>query len=133
MRFIRSLPVLSIDEAKAEKVAEGIYKVEAIVSNRGYLSTALTKNAVNIKKAKPVKVNINAETINGKNEVEIEELSGYSSTVTGVFFYGNISTAKSAKARQKVSFVIKAKPKDEIIIRAEQIKAGKAEAKIIID
>jgi hypothetical protein len=133
IRFIRSLPQLIIDDIKCEKVGEGIYKVDAIIGNRGYLSTALTKNAVAIKKAKPVKVSINAETADGKKEVEIDELSGYSATLTGVYFYGNITTEQNAKARKKVSFMIKGKPGDEIVIKASQINAGKAEAKIVIE
>ncbi|MBR0417563.1 MAG: zinc carboxypeptidase [Erysipelotrichaceae bacterium] len=133
MRFIRSLPVLVIEDVKSEKIADGIYKIEAIIANRGYLSSALTRNAVNIRKAKPVKVNIDAQTVSGANEIEIGELSGYSATKTGVFFYGNISTMQSGKSRKKVSFVIKAKPQDVITVKTQQIKAGKAEAKIIIE
>ena len=133
MRFMNAMPKLVIDEVKSEMISEGIYQIDALIGNRGYLSTALTKTGLVNKYAKPVKVTIDAdEIISGKKETEIEELQGYSSTVTGVYYYGNITTIKNASARKKLTWIIRAKKGDTVTVKARQAKAGKAEYSIIL-
>ena len=133
IRFLKAMPKLVIDEVKKEKVADGVYKIEAIVGNTGYLSTALTDLAVNNNYCKPVNVVIEGgELIEGKKCTEIKELQGYSKTQTGVYFYGNITTFANASSRKKLSWIIKAKEGSTIRICASQVKAGKAEAEITL-
>ena len=83
--------------------------------------------------AKPVIVNIEGgKLISGKKCQEIKELQGYASTQTGVYYYGNITTLQSAKARKKLSWIIKAKQGTKIVVEASQVKAGKTSSSIII-
>ena len=114
-------------------ISDGIYRIEAVIGNLGYLSTALTKTGLFNKYTKPVKVVIEAEEIlSGKKETEIEELQGYSSTLTGVFYYGNITTEKSASARKKLVWIVKGNKGDTVTIKACQEKAGRVEQTVTL-
>ena len=133
IRFIKAMPKLHIDSLTCEQIDEDLYKVEAIIGNHGYLSTALSDLAMQNDYAKPVIVNIEGgELISGKKCQEIKELQGYASTQTGVYYYGNITTLQSAKARKKLSWIIKAKQGTKICVEACQIKAGKTSSSITI-
>ncbi|MBQ6218028.1 MAG: zinc carboxypeptidase [Erysipelotrichaceae bacterium] len=133
LRFIKAMPKLCIDSISAEKIEEGIYKIEAVVANKGYLSTSLTQNALDNDYAKPVIVDIEGgEILSGKESTEIKELQGYSQTQTGVYYYGNITTFASAKAKKKLSWIVKADEGTQISIKASQIKAGKATKQITL-
>ena len=70
--------------------------------------------------------------MSGKAVEKIGDLSGYSRTRSGVFFYGNISTSENAPAKKKLSWVIKANAGDKIKVTASQLKAGKASAEIVL-
>ena len=133
IRFLKALPKLVIEDVTKEKLSDDLYKISATMGNLGYLSTTLTQAAVNIKATKPEKVRIEgAEIISGLKETKIDELSGYSRTATGVYFYGNITTEENAKARKKLTWVIKANKGDKLIIKADHEKAGTVSAEIII-
>lgn len=133
IRFIKALPKLIIEGISCEKLNDNTYKINVVVGNTGYLSTALTQTCKDIKKNKPIKVSLDgAEIFDGKKEIEIEELEGYSSTSTGVFYYGNISTSANAKSRKRLSWLINAKQGDEITINISHNKAGKNKKTFII-
>ena len=119
------MPKLAIEDFSAEKVEDGVYKVTALVGNRGYLPTNLTDEAFKLKVVKPVKVCLEgAKLLSGKAEEKIESLSGYSRTATGVFFYGNITTSASAPAKKKLSWIVQGKAGDVLKLTAANEKAG---------
>jgi hypothetical protein len=131
IRFMKSLPKLVLEDLRSEKIADGIYRIETIIGNTGYLSTALSDIAVNNHYAKPVIVTVKGgELIEGKEKTEISELQGYSKTQTGFYHYGNISTDQNALQRKKLSWIIKAEEGTEITVEASQVKAGKVSAGI---
>ena len=133
IRFALAMPKLVIDCAKAEEVGDGIFKITAIVGNTGYLPTNLTDEAVKLGKNEPVKVCIECQDIiEGKKCEEIGDLSGYSRTRSGVFFYGNISTSMSAPAKKKISWVVKGTKGDKIVITASQTKAGTTSLEVVL-
>ena len=133
MRFVLSMPKLSIDDIEAEEVEKGIFKVTVTVGNKGYLPTNISDEAVTLKVNKPVKVSIKgAEIIAGKETQEIGDLSGFGRTDTGVFFYGNISTNSNAKARKKLSWIVKGEKGSKICIIAAQEKAGCSFAETVL-
>ena len=133
IRFLKTLPRLQIEDVKKEKLSEDLYKITATIGNLGYLSTTLTQAAINIKAAKPVIVKIEGcQIINGLKETKIDELSGYSKTQTGVYFYGNITTEENAKARKKLTWIIKADKGAKVTVEASHEKAGIATATIEI-
>lgn len=133
IRFIKALPKLVIDELNAKQVSDEVYEITAVIGNKGYLSTSLTDTALLNKYAKPVYVNIEGgEILSGKQETQIEDLQGYAKTMTGVYYYGNITTDKNALARKKLKWLIKAKKGDTVSIKAKQVKAGKVSKTITL-
>jgi len=81
LAYAQALPEVQIDEITVEKVAENVYSVHAVVSNRGYLSTNITEQA---KKQQAVRTDIvrleypaDAELINSEHQYEIGYLQGY--------------------------------------------------------
>ena len=126
IRFIKAMPKLVIDDLCAEKVSDGIYKITALIANKGYLPTNLTDEAIAQGVAKPVTVCIDGcEPVSGKASEEIGNLAGYSQTVTGAF-YGNITTFTNAPAKKKMTWVVKADAGSPVTVKAAQPKAGTA-------
>ena len=133
IRFANASPRLVIDSAKAEQLSEGVYRLSVTVGNTGYLPTNLTDEALNQKVETPVRLTLeNAKLLSGKETEELGQLSGYSRTVTGVFFYGNISTIESAKAKKRAQYIVEGKSGDRIGIKAQHAKAGTASAEIVL-
>ena len=84
-------------------------------------------------KNEPVKVSISGgEIVSGKQCETVGDLSGYSRTRSGVFFYGNISTSMNAPAKKKISWIIKGSEGDAVTVTACQQKAGTASAEIVL-
>ena len=133
IRFMKAMPKLVIDSVNANKVSENIYEITAVVGNHGYLPTNLTDEAINLKVDKPVIVAIEGgKLLSGKPEEKAGNLAGYSSTQTGVFFYGNIATQAAAKAKKKLTWLVQAEKGTEITIKASQEKAGTDTKKIVL-
>ncbi len=133
IRFAKSLPKLSVDAFKAEKIGEGLYQITAVVGNKGYLPTNLTDEAVSLNVSKPVTVCLyGAEILSGSSEEKIGNLSGYSRTVTGAFYYGNLTTQKNASARKKLVWIVRAASGTKLTLTVCQEKSGKAIAELVV-
>ncbi|MCH3960751.1 MAG: M14 family metallopeptidase [Solobacterium sp.] len=132
LRFAKAMPHLTLDSVQSETIGDGLFRVTAEVGNLGFLPTNLTDEAVTLKVDHPVAVSIEkAEVIEGKKVNEIGSLSGFSRTETGSF-YGNLTTFANAKAKKKVSWIIKGKTGDSVVIKAAQEKSGHAEKTIVL-
>lgn len=132
LRFAKAMPHLTLDSVQSETIGDGLFRVTAEVGNLGFLPTNLTDEAVSLKMDHPVSVSIEkAEVIEGKKVNEIGSLSGFSRTKTGSF-YGNLTTFANAKAKKKVSWIIKGKTGDVAVIKAAQEKSGYAEKTIVL-
>jgi murein tripeptide amidase MpaA len=132
IRFAKAMPHLTVDSVHSETIGDGLFRVTAEVGNLGFLPTNLTDEAVSLKMDHPVSVSIEkAEVIEGKKVNEIGSLSGFSRTKTGSF-YGNLTTFANAKAKKKVSWIIKGKTGDVAVIKAAQEKSGYAEKTIVL-
>ena len=131
LRFAKAGPQLRIDDFHAEKVSEDVYKIIALIGNNGYLPTNITEEALNMKIARPLKVTLEADQIvSGKAETEIPSLEGYSSTISGAYAYGNLTTARSAASRKKLEWIVQAKEGTTIRITAGNEKTGMVSAVI---
>ncbi|MBQ6531481.1 MAG: hypothetical protein IJI33_00610, partial [Solobacterium sp.] len=131
IRFAKSMPNLQIDDVKKEKIGDDLYRITAMIGNTGYLPTYVSDEAVKMGKAKTIKVSIKGgELLSGKECEDIGHLSGYSRTKTGAFFYGNIGTSASAKAKKKITWIVKGKKNTRITVKAVSEKAGTAEKAI---
>ncbi len=132
IRFAQAMPHLTIETPVVEAVSDDVYKISVVVGNLGYLPTNLSQEAVYLHKNGPVSVSIDAkEIVSGKAVEEIGDLAGYSDTKTGAI-YGNLSTMANAKAKKKVTWIVKAAKGDTIKFTAKSDKAGKVSTEITL-
>ena len=110
-------PHLVIEKFTAEPLGDGLYKVEAVVKNDGYLPTHVTYQALKVRQAKPVKVSLEGGTLVGGKAVEdIGHLGGRSGG-------GDMKT--------KLSWVVKAEKGTTLTVTAHTPRAGKARAEVV--
>jgi len=98
---------LAIRKVKAEKVAEGVYRVSCGVVNCGYLNTAGTALATTIAVTKPVETVISGDGVivaKGKAKLELGHMPGYS--------------------EKKAEWLIQAPPSSVITITVKGERAG---------
>lgn len=124
-------PHLVIEKIKVEALADGVYKVEAVVKNEGYLPTHVTYNALKVRQAKPVKVILggaceagrtcppgcNAHIVTGKAEQEIGNLGG---------------RVGGGEIKQKLTWAVRAPKGSKLTIEARTPRAGKAKAEVVL-
>ncbi len=133
IRFIMAMPKLTVDSLTVKNLGGGLSEVTAVIGNLGYLPTNLTDEAVLLNVNHPVRVTIDcgsAVLLSGSKETEIGDLSGYSRTVTGGHFYGNLNTAYAAKAKKKVVWLLQCGESCTVKVTASHEKAGTAEKSV---
>lgn len=129
----KAAPRLVIDSLSAKKIKKGIYEVEAIIGNHGYMSTCLTQSAKDLKKDAPVTVKLSGgEIISPKTGSDIPVLQGYGSSKTGMSFYGNLTTQAAALAKKKITWIVQAAEGTTICLKVSNPKAGCATASILL-
>lgn len=128
LRFAKALPKLKIDSVTVKEVGQDMYRVEALVSNAGYLPTTVSLEAKLLEVAKPIRVSLEGDytLISGDAITEIEDLAGFGQIKTEVGYSGGIETHTSADITKKVSWIVKANAKENLKIVAFQEKSGKA-------
>lgn len=133
IRFAKALPHIIIDDIEVTEKEKDLYEMNIIIGNTSYLPTNLSDEAIKAKVNKPVIVKVaGCEFVSGKEEEKIETLAGYSETDTGVYYYGNITTEENAKAKKKLTYIIKAEKGTTINIEVSHPKAGKDKKSITI-
>lgn len=127
VRWAKCMPRLVIDCVKAEKLAENSWKIEAVVSNAGFLPTYLSEKAKKLGVAKTVTVAIDCAEglVSGEAETDLGDLSSYALTKTGYHYYGNIDTETSPQISKKVTWIYNGPAKD-ITVTASTPKGGVA-------
>lgn len=133
LRYLLALPKLAIDNTKVTKIDNGIYKVEAIISNDGYMPTYLSNEAKALKKNECIKVTIdNCDVISKEREIKIESLDGYGIADTSASSYGNLQTTSKNNISYKAEWIIKTF-NDQVKVVASNNKSGKVSKIISID
>jgi murein tripeptide amidase MpaA len=127
LRHAAMLPRLSIAEAKATKVAETVYKVEAQVKNLGFMATYVTQMGVKIKVSKPVTARIvlpeGAELVTGHEKADLGHLDGRSAKLLKPRVVGGEVIDRS---RRNVEWVVKTASADpvELLLEVKCPRAG---------
>ncbi len=132
LRHARTMPHLVFSETKAEKLAEGLYKVEAVLGNTGFMPTYATSEFVNLKLAKDIEVTLEgAEIADGKALQKIGQLEGFSSVKTMYSFFGP-ANIEQAPLQKKITWYVRGSEGTEVTLKAVSQKAGKASAKVTL-
>ncbi|MBT9175709.1 MAG: Carboxypeptidase T [Firmicutes bacterium] len=89
--YALALPEVHIDEVKVSPLGENLYSVHAVVSNHGFLSTNITKQAVKQKAVRPDLVRLELpkgmELLNCEHQYEVGHLEGYAAGQKAWFYY----------------------------------------------
>ena len=106
MKHAAALPLAVIGEVEAEAVGGDVYRVRALGENLGYLSTATTNKALEVKVVKPDRVRLvlpedGVELVSGEREVEVGNLDGYHQGQQGRW------SKVPAKSSARVQWVVK--------------------------
>lgn len=129
LRLMKLLPSLHVDEMKTTELGDGIFKVEAIVGNRGYMPTYVFKEGMKSKRMKGVSLEISGvEVLEGAKKTDIGHLEGHS----GLYNCGwgiTQTTGQRAPLRKKVSWVVRGKKGDAFELICDSGKAGKISVK----
>jgi len=132
LRHAKAMPHLLIQNVKTEKISEGVYKVEAVICNTGFMPTTATNAFNTLKLARDIEVTLSgAETADGKPTKKIGQLEGYGTMKKGYSFFGPYNLEQGAVAKKAVWYV-RGEEGTEITISATSQKAGKASEKAIL-
>lgn len=132
LRHVKAFPHLAIQDVKATAMAEGLYKVEAVVGNTGFMPTYATNEFNKLKLAQDIEVVLTgAEIADGKDTCKIGQLDGYGTVRAGYQFFGPGNFEQNPVCK-KVAWYIKGNPGDTITLTATSQKAGKATATVTL-
>ncbi|MFM7203785.1 MAG: M14 family metallopeptidase [Myxococcota bacterium] len=77
----RALPRVYVRTLEAQKLGEGLYQVDAVVWNGGFLPSHLTRSALSKRVARPVQLRLSGpealEVVSGQAKQELGHLDGY--------------------------------------------------------
>lgn len=125
LRLMKLLPSLHVDEVKTTELGDGIFKVETIIGNRGYMPTYVFKEGTKSKRLKGVSVSIDGpEILNGEKKTDLGHLEGHS----GLYNSGwgiTMTTAQRDPLRKKASWVVRGEKGDPFTLTCDSGKAGR--------
>jgi hypothetical protein len=142
LKYATLTPLVELTNAKAEKVATGLYRVSAAAKNQGFLPTNITEQALKAKVAKKVTIEIElggvAELVMGRGKQELDHLEGRSHRVPGRFytplgpkrdppgrfFGGMFVTGSGDRSLQAAEWLVKAEEGTKITVIAASEKGG---------
>ncbi len=132
LRHAKTMPHILFSEAKAEKLAEGLYKVEAVLGNSGFMPTYATSEFLNLKLAKDIEVTLEgAEIADGKAVQKIGQLEGFASVKANYSFFGPYNM-EQAPLQKKMTWYVRGGEGTEVTLTAVSQKAGKASVKVTL-
>ncbi|HWI65901.1 MAG TPA: M14 family metallopeptidase [Symbiobacteriaceae bacterium] len=124
-------PRLELASAKAEHLGDGVYKVEVVVKNRGYLPTNGTEQAKAVKAVKPIQAEVTlpegAELVLGKVREELGHLDGRILANQG-FYPSSVINQRE----KRVEWIVKAPAGGAMTVRVVSEKAGKVAATLTL-
>jgi murein tripeptide amidase MpaA len=113
-------------ELKVEALSDGLRKLTLEVQNTGFLSTNVTRIAVDKKVAKPVKAEVklpdSAELVSGEREVDLGHLAGRSALAGNRWKSPGFFEGLPSDYARRVEWVVRSEGNVEVEVRSE--KAG---------
>lgn len=126
LRMAHTLPQLTFDNIKVEKVGDNTYQIDVYVANKGYLPTYLTDETKKMNIESPVKVELSSSmaTICSDAVINLGSLEGFSGIATGYFYDNSINTFNHSPLMKKATYYVTGKTGDQILVKAYCNKAG---------
>ncbi len=131
LRHAKVLPKLVISDLQVSQLSEQIFKIDAVIANKGYLPTYICEEAKNAKGNQPLEIHLeNVEILT--QTVMAEELSGFFNICTE-YGYDGIETNNYAPIAKKITWMVKGEKGQKAVLIAQGEKAGKAQAEMILE
>jgi hypothetical protein len=121
-------PRVEVSEVSARPLADGVYRVRAVVRNAGYLPTNLTDVAVAEGFARPVRVSLEGATVEGASSVELGHLAGRNGRQSAWSPWG----PAWGRTARPVEWTVTAPGGTELEIVATSQKGGTARARLTL-
>lgn len=133
MRHVKTMPHVHIDDVKVTPVTGNAYKVEALISNKGYMPTYVLNEYKKLNMAKEIRVTLSgpATFVTGKAVENIGHLEGFSA-IKSDYFYSGIMTRPYPPCVKQVTWVVQAEPSAELTLSVWSERAGQAEARVTL-
>ncbi len=134
IKLAKALPKLAVRKLYAEQLADTIYKVGAVIRNSGYLPTYLTSQAMEVKAAKPVRVDLKAP--GGNVDIVCCTDRGNIGHLAGRFGRDaewSRDRAMWSPTEKRIEWIIRAKDPDIVLeVEASSPRCGTARGKVTL-
>ena len=132
LRHVKAFPHLAIRDVKATSLADGLYKVEAVIGNTGFMPTYATNEFRKLKLAQDIEITLTgAEIADGKDTCKIAPLDGYGCMHADYGFFGPGNFGANP-LQQKVQWYIRGNAGDTVTLTAVSQKAGTATVSVTL-
>jgi murein tripeptide amidase MpaA len=130
LRAAACAPRLVVGETRVERLGEGMWRVEAVIENAGFLPTNVTERAIAQKAAKPDKACLKPGEGVERVAGDAEQVLGFVPGRAGQFAPPPISGGSGRPNRRKVSWVVKGAEGADLTVEARSERGGTARANI---
>lgn len=131
LRLSKMLPTLTIDNVTVNDTGDGVFKIEAVCGNLGYMPTYVFKEGLKSARLKGVSVTLDGAEVLGEATQELGHLEGHSGYNVSSWGLAQ-GTNQRAPLCKKVTWFIKGKKGDEITLIVKSGKAGTKNLKVVI-
>ncbi|MDR2519520.1 MAG: hypothetical protein LBC69_00440 [Eubacteriaceae bacterium] len=134
LRHAKTMPHLVFRQAAAEKISDGVYRVDAYIYNSGFMPTHILNEYKSLGFSKDITVELEGEGltfVEGSQKQKIGQLEGFSGAKTDYFYFG-IVTNKHDPIEKKVSWIVKAAAPATLKVSAWSERAGVASAEVTL-
>lgn len=126
------LPLVKITDARAVKVAQEVFKVEAIIENLGFLPTNISEQAIQINAVKPVVAHIElgegANLLIGREWIEVDHLKGRFDKLLELS-----APVVEEGSKKKVEWIVKATAPTKVKVIVHSEKGGKDSKELVLE
>lgn len=129
-------PQLALGPIQITRLGDALWKIETVITNRGWLPTYLSKQAKEKQTSRGVICRLTlpdqAELIEGQYEQELGQLEGRSYKPNSPFGWsGQVSDPTDERGR--VSWVLRAEPGTALMLQVRHDHAGRCEREIMLE
>ena len=134
LREAKALPDLVFDAITTERLSDGLYKVEAVVGNRGFMPSYVFKEALKNRKMKPLSITLEGfdRLVEGSAVTGLGHLEGFSSVGTMNRGYPARSVEKDP-VRKKATWIVRAAAGTKLTLTCSGDKIGKLTGEIVLE
>ncbi len=132
LREMKTLPHLYYKNTNVKELGGDTWLVETTLANAAFLPTYVTKEALNIRRAKPITAELSgAEVVKGKAKQEIGHLNGFWSKGTYGWGLGG-TTVNHEPMEKKLSWIVKGEKGSSVKVVCSAPRAGRCALDIVL-